>query len=236
MARERPTATRSSSGSSARICCGVGGAAAEALEQAPVDRARRAHRQLLADDRAHERARTARRAAGAARAAPRSSSSRASTGSAARRCAQAVYAWPSTAPGTPVFVEYFGWIFISGPDVVHGLRRRRSPPRAKPVAMSLSLPSKVVMSPHAHTRSSDVLNSAVDADRALLDLEAPLLQRPERGLEPELQQDRVARDLDDLSLVLGVEELHALDRRRCPRPRDLVGHVEVDAAPRRGRP
>jgi hypothetical protein len=23
-------------------------------------------------------------------------------------------AWPSTAPGTPVFVEYFGWIFISG--------------------------------------------------------------------------------------------------------------------------
>ena len=22
--------------------------------------------------------------------------------------------WPSTAPGTPVFVEYFGWIFISG--------------------------------------------------------------------------------------------------------------------------
>ena len=25
-----------------------------------------------------------------------------------------VYAWPSTAPGTPVFVEYFGWIFISG--------------------------------------------------------------------------------------------------------------------------
>ena len=25
-----------------------------------------------------------------------------------------VYAWPSTAPGTPVFVEYLGWIFISG--------------------------------------------------------------------------------------------------------------------------
>ena len=24
------------------------------------------------------------------------------------------YGWPSTAPGTPVFVEYLGWIFISG--------------------------------------------------------------------------------------------------------------------------
>jgi len=22
--------------------------------------------------------------------------------------------WPATAPGTPVFVEYFGWIFVSG--------------------------------------------------------------------------------------------------------------------------
>ena len=22
--------------------------------------------------------------------------------------------WPATAPGTPVFVEYFGWIFMSG--------------------------------------------------------------------------------------------------------------------------
>ena len=55
-ARERPTATRSSSGSSARISLRRRRAAVEALEQAPVDRARRVHRELLADDRAHERA------------------------------------------------------------------------------------------------------------------------------------------------------------------------------------
>ena len=33
---------------------------------------------------------------------------------AARRGRAALYGWPSTAPGTPVFVEYLGWIFMSG--------------------------------------------------------------------------------------------------------------------------
>ena len=93
---------------------------------------------------------------------------------------------------------------------------------AKPVAISLSLPSNVVMSPHAHTRSRLVSISAVDHDRALLELEAPLLERPELGREAELEQHRVA--------------LEPLDRPRRPRgaarrasivplPCDLADHV-----------
>lgn len=30
------------------------------------------------------------------------------------RDADVAQGWPSTAPGTPVFVEYFGWSFVSG--------------------------------------------------------------------------------------------------------------------------
>ena len=87
--------------------------AVEALEQAPVDRARRAHRELLADDRAHERgvglaARRSRLGYPALVEQPREHR----VGGA--QVLPGVYAWPSTAPGTPVFVEYFGWIFISG--------------------------------------------------------------------------------------------------------------------------
>ena len=87
--------------------------AVEALEQPPVDRARRAHRELLADDRAHERrvdvaARRSRLGDAALVEQPREHR----VGGA--QVLPGVYAWPSTAPGTPVFVEYFGWIFISG--------------------------------------------------------------------------------------------------------------------------
>ena len=87
--------------------------AVEALEQAPVDRLRRAGGELLADDRAHQRG--IRVAAGRARLGhpalveqPREHR----VGGA--QVLPGVYAWPSTAPGTPVFVEYLGWIFISG--------------------------------------------------------------------------------------------------------------------------
>jgi hypothetical protein len=87
--------------------------AVEALEQAPVDRARRVHRELLADDGAHERgvrlaARRARFGHSALVEQPREHR----VGGA--QVLPGVYAWPSTAPGTPVFVEYLGWIFISG--------------------------------------------------------------------------------------------------------------------------
>ena len=87
--------------------------AAEALEQAPVDRARRAHGELLAHDRAHQRrvdvaARRSRLGDAALVEQPREHR----VGGA--QVLPGVYAWPSTAPGTPVFVEYFGWIFISG--------------------------------------------------------------------------------------------------------------------------
>ena len=51
-----------------------------------------------------------------------------------------------------MLVEYLGWIFISGRMwwTACATAIAASP---KPVAISLSLPSKVVMSPHAHTPS-----------------------------------------------------------------------------------
>jgi hypothetical protein len=87
--------------------------AVEALEQTPVDGARRAHGELLADDRAHERrvdiaARRSRLGDAALVEQPREHRV------GRPQVLPGVYAWPSTAPGTPVFVEYFGWIFISG--------------------------------------------------------------------------------------------------------------------------
>ena len=58
---------------------------------------------------------------------------------------------------------------------VHGLWTATAD-SAKPVAMSLSLPSNVVMSPHAQTRRVG-LHDLVDDDRALGDLHVPVLQR-----------------------------------------------------------
>src|SRR5205807_1180464 len=61
----------------------------------------------------------------------------------------------STAPGTPVLVEYFGWIFISG-RMWWTAWATAIAASAKPVAISFSFPSKVVMSPAAHTASIEV--------------------------------------------------------------------------------
>jgi hypothetical protein len=211
----------------AKICCG-GRLAVEALEQASVDRPRRVHRELLADDGAHERGvRSAARRPGLRHSALVEQPREHRVGGA--QVLPGVYAWPSTAPGTPVFVEYLGWIFISGrmwctacETADRGLRV------AGRDELELAVEGRdVAACPHAVQRR---LEQPVDADGALLDLEAPLLQRPERRLEPELQQDRVARDVDDAVGILGVEELHALDGAVAHDVAYLVGHVEVDAA------
>src|SRR2546429_7871005 len=59
---------------------------------------------------------------------------------------------PSAPPGTPVLVEYLGWILVSG-RIWWTACATAIAASAKPVAISLSLPSNVVMSPHAHTDS-----------------------------------------------------------------------------------
>src|SRR4051812_11537040 len=56
------------------------------------------------------------------------------------------------------------------------------------------------------------LHHAVDDDRALLELEAPLLERAELGGEAELEQHRVALELLDQPFLARVVELDALDR------------------------
>ena len=122
--------------------------------------------------------------------------------------------WPPTPPGTPVFVEYFGWIFISGRKECTACATATAD-SAKPVAMSLSLPSNVVMSPHAQTCGQVRLHDLIDDDRALGDLQAPVLQRAERGLEAELQEDRVDLELDLVRLVLGVKQASRARSRRC---------------------
>ena len=107
---------------------------------------------------------------------PSSSTSPAITGSARPRCGSASggaaaparcapagrreasarpQTWPSTAPGTPVFVEYLGWSLVSG-RMWWTAWATAMADSEKPVAMSLSLPSKVVMSPHAQTPSREV--------------------------------------------------------------------------------
>src|SRR5205814_10181860 len=62
---------------------------------------------------------------------------------------------PSTTPGTPVLVEYAGWIRVSGRmwRTACATAIAASP---NPVAISLSLPSNVVTSPAAHTASIEV--------------------------------------------------------------------------------
>ena len=76
-------------------------------------RAPRAPRAAGRRSRARAR-RRARRAAVAARATPALVEQPREHRVGGAQVLPGVYAWPSTAPGTPVFVEYFGWIFISG--------------------------------------------------------------------------------------------------------------------------
>src|SRR5207244_12742693 len=94
--------------------------------------------------------RARRRGAGRARRARARRSGRASPGPRPGG-ARAPYGWPATTPGTPVLVEYFGWIFESG-RISWTAWATAIADSANPVAISFSLPSKVVMSPHAHTR------------------------------------------------------------------------------------
>ena len=198
-------------------------AAAEALAQAPVDRARaRSRRAAGRRSRARARRRGRRSPSPAARGGggPSSSSRRARTGSAARRWARAAagalrvlgQAWPSTAPGTPVFVEYSGWSFDLGADVVHRLRdgdRRLGEARGDELELALE-GRDVAAGPDAVERG---LASAWSTSIApLLSSKPQSFSGPSCGLEPELEQQRVALDLDLAALVVGVEEPTRLDR------------------------
>ena len=187
--------------------------AAEVGEEPLVDRARRLGRELLADDRAHERAvvvvRVAGRAARRARPVPRrprcrSISSR-STGSASRRCAMAPSGMGferarvrrSGSSGRPRPAGHAGVGRVLGldlrvrADVVDRLGdgdRRLG--EAGGDQLELAVEGRdVAARPHGVEVG---LHHRVDDDRALGDLQAPVLERPERGLEPELEQDRVA--------------------------------------------
>ena len=105
--------------------------AAEALEQAPVDRARRVHRELLADDRAHERGVdvAARRVAPRARRARRA----AARAPGRRRAGAPRRLWLALDGARHAGVRRVLRLDLHlGPDVVHRLRRRRSPPRRSP--------------------------------------------------------------------------------------------------------
>ena len=142
-------------------------APAEAVGQAPVDRARGLGRQLLADDRAHERAvlvgaparapwRGADRVVGPHRVrsrpaaqdrtpAARPPPSRVVDVRAGRQPRPGRRCWSSTWAGSSC---------RGGSSCIACATAMAA--SANPVAISLSLPSKVVMSPHAQTRSSDV--------------------------------------------------------------------------------
>ena len=74
------------------------------------------------------------------------------------------------------------------------------------------------------------LHHLVDLDRALLHLERPVLERPERRLEAELEQHGVAVELDHVRVVLGVEQRYPLDPAVPAHLADLVGHPHVDPA------
>ena len=237
MARDSPAATRSSSGSSASTSAGVGVRPPKRRSGGRRSRARPSSRAAGRRSSARARRSGRRAVAGArdrrARRHRSASISARSTGSRRRRRATAAIAsagrpasgWPSTAPGTPVLVEYFGWILISG-RIVWTACATAIAASAKPVAISLSLPSKVVMSPQAQTRSSEVFITGSTTIAPLLDLEAPLLERPERGLEAELEQDRVDLDLDLVRLVLGVEQRDPLDAAVAEHVLDLERHVQ----------
>src|SRR5256714_6529676 len=147
-------------------------------EQPLVDRARRLGRKLLTDDRSHERAVMvvgAQAGPSGALAQPlpgldpvdhvtqhRVRAPQVRDGAvgdglrAGQGQALGEVGSPSAPPGTPVLVEYFGWIFVSG-RMWWTAWATAIAASAKPVAISLSLPSKGVMSPHAQTASRFVL-------------------------------------------------------------------------------
>ena len=89
--------------------------AAEERDEALVDRARRLDRQLLADDRPYERGVvvTVGPAVGVRLSVQVEQPPQDRVGR-PQDIERPGYGCPATTPGTPVLVEYFGWILVSG--------------------------------------------------------------------------------------------------------------------------
>ena len=198
-ARDSPAAARSSSGSSARISSGVGGRSAEARGQAPVDRARGEHRQLLADDRAHERAVVV-VAVGTSLARVRQ---RAAARSAA---ASAEVAAPCARPGAPA-----------------PARRPRSPRRREPAAS----PRRALPALSAGSAARTPTRLAVERVQRALQRhrDAGEARRVAHRVARGLGRAQALHEIEERADVVGVERDHEL---LVVEP-ERVGRVVVDA-------
>src|ERR1039458_3890575 len=158
-----------------------------------------------------------------------------STGSAARRSdtaassARGPLGLAGNRPGDAGVGRVLGLELDLRPDLVHRLGdrdRRLGEPGGDQLELAVE-GRDVAARPDALQRRGHQL---VDDDRALDDLEAPVLERAQRGLEAELEEDRVDLQLHLAFLVVGVKQHHALDAAVPQYLLDLKRNMQGDIA------